>query len=489
MEVQIMKIEPGPRIGWRRDSASITENTPQAGQIPETPTNNEAAAGPGQGSGDAGRETAGSPASPGYRAIEAQLFTSAIKSSLTHKQTAAPAVPAHAFGPDAPAGNGTPQSATFDAAAGVQHTDGRLSAKARYDQLPSDLRSKMKQKVWDALPEGQRSTLIASYQQFKQAGVWDEITEVIGQKEKREAPVRLPGGYETDVAGNSGAIQYRVRDPKEFVRKVQEKNPRFGVDGGVMGAMHPGQTGMREAGPPTSLHISVGPGNLMDAHIDRVNPVNQPKNGQTQMNVRRGAEHWQREVLPEMIRKHIGPAGVIVGGSVKGGSRGEPGAGGPQWEPNGRRSGEGRVMVNLEFNGVRKTKEKIRKEPMEGSPDVPGQVMKNVAKRLDDGSIAIRFPRPAGIEPGAEPDPKAVAGALAAKIREAIENGDSRITIDLNVYSGQKGLQKAVAGEMRRLADAVLQEMKAAGIDVSAVTALTVTFGRKTEGETVSITR
>src|SRR5262245_47522583 len=286
---------------------------------------------------------------------------------------------ANSNGPQQQSGPNLPLGATFDAASGVQHTDGRLSPNAQYEELPSDLQSKMKQKIWQALPEGQSATLVASYQQFKAAGVWDEITEVVGQKEKREAPVRLPGGLETDVAGNSGAIQYRVRDSKQFVRKIQEKNPNFGVDGGLMGALHPGQVGLREAGPTTSLHISVGPGNLMDAHIDRVNPVDQPKNGQTQMNISRGAKNWRLEVLPEMIRKQIGPPGVIIDGDINGGTK-------------------GRIMVNLEFHGLRKTKPNIQRDPMEGSPDVSAQVMKNIVKQLADGSLKIQFPRPPDIE-------------------------------------------------------------------------------------------
>jgi hypothetical protein len=114
--------------------------------------------------------------------------------------------------------------------------------------------------------------------------------------------------------------------------------------------------------------------------------------------------------------------------------------------------------------------------------------MKKVAQQLDDGSLKIRFPRPAGIEKGGEPDAKEIAATLAAKMKEAVENGDSRISIDLNIYAGLKGLQKPVIGELRRLADVVRQELKASGVDVGNVTALTVTFGRKTEGETVSIT-
>lgn len=386
------------------------------------------------------------------------------------------------------------RATTFDASRGIQHTDGKLSPKAQHSQLPSDLKSKISQKVWQALPEGQRSTLIASYQQFKRAGVWDEVTRVTGEKEKREAPTKLPGGLEADVAGNSGAIQYQIKDPKKFVEKLTLANPEFGVDGGLMGAMHSGQISIREAGPPTSLHVSVGPGNKMDAHIDRENPVNHPKNGQTQMNVLRGVRHWAREVLPEMIRKNGGnggPAGIIIDPQLKGGRRTDPGGAGPEWSPNGGEKGEGKIMVNLELNGIRTRKPKIQKAPMEGSPSVPDGVMKGVNVRLKDAGIV--FPVPSGTEKGTEVLPKEVAAVVAAKLQEAVEKGETNVHIDFdNIYAGLKGQQKVMTEQMGKLAEIVRSEMSKAGVDVSGVTSMTLTYGhvagkRATQGTTIPL--
>lgn len=370
----------------------------------------------------------------------------------------------------------TSKATTFSQSGGVQHVDGRLSGKTEYANLPSDLKSKLSDKVWYALPEGQRGTLVASYQQFKRAGVWDEITKVTGEKEKREAPVRLPGGYQTNVAGNSGAIQYEVKDAKRFTAKMLELNPNFGVDGGIMGALHAGQTSMREHADQRSLHISVGPGNKMDAHIDQEMPVDMPKNGQTQMNVWKGIQHWSHEVLPEMIRKHTGIPGVIVQPSVTPGSRDQ--------------QAEGKLMVNLEFHGISKTKPRVAKEPMEGSSNVPAQVVKNLAEKLE----GVSFPRPKGVDAGSAPDPKELASAIAAKVQEAVENGSNRITIDIPAYAGQKGYQSAATGDTARIAKLVMAEMKAAGVDVSGITGITVTYGKRnahdrfaTEGETVAL--
>lgn len=372
---------------------------------------------------------------------------------------------------------------TFDATpparGGVQHVDGKLSPKAAYADLPSDLKSKMSEKVWMALPEGQRSTLLASYQNFKRAGVWDEVSKVTGEKEARERPVKLPGcNCQTHVAGNSGGIQYELKDPKKFVTKLQQLNPQFGVDGGFMGALHPGQKSIRESGEQsTSFHISVGPGNKMDAHIDQVNPVNAPDaQGNTVMNPQGGVEHWSKEVLPEKIRKTLGIPGVIVAPIAKPGSR------------------EGKydvgITVGIELRGLEKTKPRIVNERPAGSYAVPQQVIQKL--QTDPELQKMKIASPKGVD--APPQANELAVDLARRFQEALENGQTRITIDLPNYAGQKGYQTAATADISRVAKKVLAEMKAAGVDVTSLTALTVTYGKRnandrhaTEGETISL--
>lgn len=387
---------------------------------------------------------------------------------------AAPAEEVKAPKKPEPTAADTYAATTFEPSKGVQHTDGRLSAKAPYAQLPSDLKSKLREEVWAALPEGQRSTLLTEYQSFKRYGVWDHITQVTGQKEAREAHVKLPGGAEGEVAGNSGAIQFEIKDRKGFTDKLTVLSPKFGVDGGFMGAMHPGQTSMRESGEPTSLHISLGPGNKMDAHIDQVNPVNAPQHGMTTMDLQRGVKHWSTEVLPEKIRQHTGLPGIIVKPELREPTRAQPKA-------------DLRLTVNFEvkFGGVTKTEKQVKPEPMEGSRAVPAETLKEITRQVE--ASGAPFPVPKGLQKGEEPDRQAVAATIAAKIKEAVERGDARIGVDLVQYAGLKHLQQPVAGELRRIADIAREELKKAGVDVSGVTAMTITFGTKTEGETVSI--
>ena len=76
-----------------------------------------------------------------------------------------------------------------------------------------------------------------------------------------------------------------------------------------------------------------------------------------------------------------------------------------------------------------------------------------------------------------------------------VEKGESRITIDIPQLHDLPGLQKPAVGATHQIAARVLEQMKKAGVDVSGITALTVTFNKDNafdklpkQGETVSLT-
>ena len=397
---------------------------------------------------------------------------------------------------DAPAPAAAPAaeawaSTTFEPSRGLQHTDGRLSANAPYEKLPKDLQGKMTKTVWDKLPEGQRGNLVASYQNFKRLGVWDHITKVVGEKEKLEAPVKFPGGVEAQVAGNSGDIQYEIKDRKGFTNKLTIINPKFGIDGGIMGAMHGGQLSMRQSGEPTSFHIALGPGDRMDAHIDKVNPVNTPKNGMTQLDLQRGLKHWTTEVLPELIRDVLGVPGIIIKPELTPGGKGDAGH---DWTPNGRgEPTDVRVTVNLElhFGGKKTPEKKIHRERIEGaqregSPSVPDSAMKEITRRVEESASTLALPAPPGRK-DAKPVAQELAANLAAKMQEAVEKGATQISIDLVQYAGLKGQQTAVVGDLRRISEIVRSEMQNAGVDVSKISLLNITFGTRAERASIVI--
>jgi hypothetical protein len=389
------------------------------------------------------------------------------------KQPAPPATPPT---PPADAYEG-PKSTKFDPSKGIQNVDGRLSAKAPWDKLPSDLKSKIDEKVWMQLPEPQRATVVDTYQRLKRYGAWDDVTKVTGEKELREAPVTI-GNRETHVAGNSGDIQYEIKDKAAFEKKLTA-NGAFGVDSGKAGALHGGQTSMREVnGGQTSLHVSTGPGNKMDAHIDQVNPTNQPERGQTQLDIKRGLKHWRDEVGPEMIRKKTGIPGVKVDGDVK-----------PN--PSGGRP-EVRVIIGVEVHGIDKKKVKLDKGPATEGKGLPPEVMARVLKRAEAAGIKL----PAA-KNGNGPDVKTLAEGIALKINEAASKHDFNVKLDLGVYFDQKNVQPEVIADVEKLGKLVREEMAAARKDLpkdqqkqmqdpTDVTSITVVFGPR-QGETVSL--
>jgi hypothetical protein len=178
----------------------------------------------------------------------------------------------------------------------VQEGEGRLSGDVEYEKLHDDIKSRITKQLWDALKKRkqQRWTLVETYSRLNGYGLWNQVIRVVGEKEKPERHVEFKG-FTFAVAGNSGGLIYEARGG--FLEKLTG-TPNFGVDGSIVGALHGSQTSLREWGDSTSLHISVGPGNLFDAHIDKVSPVSKPVDGRTQIYPVEGPKHWSKEVLP-----------------------------------------------------------------------------------------------------------------------------------------------------------------------------------------------
>lgn len=376
-----------------------------------------------------------------------------------------------------------PAGAKFAPKRGIQHTDGRLSAKATWDQLPKDLSAKVDQQTWRDLPEKQRNSLIETYSRFKEIpGAWDLVKKVIGEKNATEPNAKI-GPAEFEVAGNSGGIQFEATDG-EALRKKLQGTGYYGVDGGKVGALHPGQYSMREwtEAPGTSLHVSIDKkGNRFDTHVDKVSPVNKPVNGNTKIDPRRGPSHHANEVWPEMIRDKTGIPGVKVDVTVKPGSRDQ--------KP------EAVATVGVELKiPVSKKKQPLPKQPRtEGAP-VPEAVMQRVMKRVEQSGV--KFPVPKGVTD--RPDRAAIAEAMAAKIMEAAAKGESTIDMDFVDYAHQAGYQKPMTEELKRLAHHVREEMIAARNalppdqrkqmpDISRVNQLQVTYGVKGQGQRVQM--
>jgi len=79
-------------------------------------------------------------------------------------------------------------------------------------------------------------------------------------------------------------------------------NPHFCVDTDVGGMLHRGSTSVREISTGDSLHLSLGTGNSVSAHIDAISPVDgREAGGRCRYEATRASAHIGREVVPLAI--------------------------------------------------------------------------------------------------------------------------------------------------------------------------------------------
>lgn len=184
-----------------------------------------------------------------------------------------------------------------------------------YESQPEALREvierSQKELAWSwfsRLSDEARRNLVYTYNRMVVYGIWGHV-RVIKSVEAGERPVNL-GLLHLHVAGKSQSIVFEVYDGKAL-RDTMLNSGRFGKDVGPTGALHPGQTSMREWSMETvdGLHLSIGIGTEADAHIDKRSPTNRPKAQTSQMDLVRSLEHHWQEVWPEFLR--AGPGWLV----------------------------------------------------------------------------------------------------------------------------------------------------------------------------------
>jgi hypothetical protein len=364
----------------------------------------------------------------------------------------------------------------------VQQGDFELNPRVEYEKLPTDLKGKLNQQLWARMGKENRATLIETYNRLKNYGLWDQVKRVTGEKDQPEPHVKVKG-HEFEVAGNSGGIAFEAYDGAELVKKLKGTG-HFGEDGKIIGALHKGQRSMREWGDEKSLHVSVGPGNAFDAHVDKVSPTNQPQAGNTKIDPVKGKNHHTTEVWPEKIRDKVKIPGVIVEGNIV-------------ENKDGWHGGELKVGVKVEWKGPAEKQKVQLPHSKELTPNpAPQETMEKIAARLE--KVKTYFPTPIGSNPDWVPSHDAVAAQVAAQVLEAARNGKTSITIDLPQYQGQKGDQAKVLKAMEEIGQIVRSELIAAREalpekdraqlpDVNSVRGITVSFGEKNQRGFVSM--
>jgi hypothetical protein len=173
---------------------------------------------------------------------------------------------------------------------------------------PESLRKLVSKELWDGLSKPERLHLSAIHNTMQQYGLWEHVTKV-GVLEKPTADTSVLGAGRFSVSGTPGAFSFETGDSKALYEALVRAN--FGVDGAVESMMHPGQTSMREStsgnvthdmAAPSGLHVSLGPGNKFDAHIDKISPTNPAEAGKTVMDMSRGMLHHRHELHSDLVR-------------------------------------------------------------------------------------------------------------------------------------------------------------------------------------------
>jgi hypothetical protein len=164
---------------------------------------------------------------------------------------------------------------------------------------------------FNRLDRDRRIALAAIFSRLCQYRLWCHVNTIL-----KVAPGEKPVVIADRVFGVPGAT------PSVFFTSFNDRTlidalmatGKFCMARGIGASQHPGQTTLREISGSDSLHVSVGPGNQFDAHIDRFSPVTEHPGSSFCSNApsRDALTHIGRELVPGIIRDWTG----IPGGQV-----------------------------------------------------------------------------------------------------------------------------------------------------------------------------
>jgi HAD superfamily hydrolase (TIGR01490 family) len=113
------------------------------------------------------------------------------------------------------------------------------------------------------------------------------------------SPVEADG----EPVRRGAAHHFTTDDPAALLRELEESG-RFRRDTRLGAIFHRGQVSLREVSPTHSLHITVGKGNKVSAHVDRYSPLatNQPEKEVARYALHRVAAHNVAGIAGGLVR-------------------------------------------------------------------------------------------------------------------------------------------------------------------------------------------
>jgi outer membrane protein OmpA-like peptidoglycan-associated protein len=186
-----------------------------------------------------------------------------------------------------------------------------------FDKQPPDLQlvliksfgTKDDAAAWFAqLDAESRMALTQIFDRLCRYGVWCH-TRLILKIAAGEAPVLLADRV-FKVPGRTPSV-YFTSPSGDALNEALMATGRFCTAQGAGASQHPGQTTLREISGSDSLHVSIGPGDQFDAHVDKYSPVPEHPGSSFCPNEPSPAAvaHIGRELFPEWVRKHVGIPG------------------------------------------------------------------------------------------------------------------------------------------------------------------------------------
>ena len=367
----------------------------------------------------------------------------------------------------------------------------------RFDKQPPELQRVISQSFRDPadwferLDRDSRFALTSIFNRMCSYGVWHYVRRIL-KIAPAEAPVIISDQV-LRVPGRTPSV-YFVGPGTKPLSAALIATRRFCRAYGTGASQHKGQVTLREISVTDSLHISLGPGERFDAHIDKYSPVPEHPGSELCSNVPTPAAvtYVVRELFPETIREKIRVPGVQVMPEVPpppAGTTLPQGAVSPSIiaitahpgvrpKPRAPRVASPLLSVDVVTRIDHAVKEQVAPDAL-----LPSHVRVRRARTRQaaekagpNEAAAARYAREvAEQEAQSYPDAQEFALKLAELMEQARRTNVNWVKVVLPQYgSGDFGSRRAIAGQIRRIALILRNYLPDRAKDVRSIV---ITFG------------